>query len=127
MRSLLLVALQTASLLCLFVVNARAQTEANVYADFSAQTFLLYPRELSTVIRLWLETVPEHVLFGTDAFAISPDIGWEELGWLTNRTAREALALALTGMMQDGEITRARASQLARMVLHDNAAKLYKQ
>jgi hypothetical protein len=27
--------------------------------------------------------------------------------------------------MQDGEINRARALELARMVLHDNAAKLY--
>jgi hypothetical protein len=28
-------------------------------------------------------------------------------------------------MMQDGEITRPRAIELAHMVLHDNAAKLY--
>jgi hypothetical protein len=28
-------------------------------------------------------------------------------------------------MMQDGEISRARALQLAHMVLFDNAAKLY--
>jgi hypothetical protein len=28
-------------------------------------------------------------------------------------------------MMRDGEITRARASELARMVMRDNAARLY--
>jgi hypothetical protein len=28
-------------------------------------------------------------------------------------------------MISDGEIDRARAMELARMVLHDNAAKLY--
>jgi hypothetical protein len=28
-------------------------------------------------------------------------------------------------MMNDGEITRVRAMELARMVLHDNASKLY--
>jgi len=28
-------------------------------------------------------------------------------------------------MIQDSEITRERAQELARMVLHDNAAKLY--
>jgi uncharacterized protein len=99
----------------------------NVYADFSAQTFLLYPRELAGVIRGWLEFVPEHVLFGTDAFTVGPDVGWEEAAWLTNKTGREALALALTGMMRDGELTHARALELAHMVLHDNAAKLYKQ
>lgn len=97
----------------------------NVYADFSGQTFLLSKRELSEVLRSWLEFVPEKVLFGTDAFIITPEVGWEELGWLTNRTAREALAIALTGMMQDGQITRERASALARMVMRENAVKLY--
>ena len=97
----------------------------NVYADFSGQTFLLSTRELSEVLRSWLEFVPEKVLFGTDAFIITPEVGWEELGWLTNRTAREALAIALTGMMQDRQITRKRASELAWMVLRDNAVKLY--
>jgi hypothetical protein len=33
--------------------------------------------------------------------------------------------LALTEMLNDGEITRDRASDIAHMVLHDNAAKLY--
>jgi predicted TIM-barrel fold metal-dependent hydrolase len=97
----------------------------NVYADFSAQTFLLSTRELSVVMRSWLEFVPEKVLFGTDAFEITPDVGWPEIGWLSNKSAREALALALTGMMADGEITRDRALELARMVLRENAAKLY--
>jgi predicted TIM-barrel fold metal-dependent hydrolase len=97
----------------------------NVYADFSAQTFLLSTRELSVVLRSWLEFVPEKVLFGTDAFEITPEIGWPELAWLSNRSAREALAIALTGMMADGQITRERALELARMALHDNAARLY--
>jgi predicted TIM-barrel fold metal-dependent hydrolase len=97
----------------------------NVYADFSAQTFILYPRDLAETLRAWLEFAPEKVMFGTDAFAITPEVGWEEVGWLSNKTGREALAIALTGMMRDGEVTRERASELARMVLRDNAAKLY--
>jgi predicted TIM-barrel fold metal-dependent hydrolase len=97
----------------------------NVYADFSAQTFFRTPHALAGTLRGWLETVPEKVLFGTDAFIETPEVGWEEVGWLSNRTGREALAIALTGMMRDGEITRARASELAHMVMHDNAAKLY--
>ncbi len=97
----------------------------NVYADFSSEDTLLYPRALSHVIRDWLEWFPEHVMFGTDAFDETPDVGWEEVAWLSTTTARQALALALTGMMNDGEITRARALQLAHMALHDNAAKLY--
>lgn len=99
----------------------------NVYADFSAQTFLRSPRALSETIRAWLEWYPEKVLYGTDAYPEpgTPLAGWEEKLWLANETAREALAIALTGMMNDGQITRARALELARMVLRDNAVRLY--
>jgi predicted TIM-barrel fold metal-dependent hydrolase len=105
--------------------TASLMSKSNVYADFSAQTFLLYPRALSEVLRNWLEYYPDKVLFGTDAFALTPEVGWEEGGWLAITTARQALALALTGMMNDGEITRERAIELARMVMRDNAIKLY--
>ncbi len=101
-------------------------SKPNVYADFSAMTFLMSPRELSHALRIWLESYPEKVLFGTDAFAISPEIGWEEVGWLSTTTARQALALALTGMMNDGEISRERALELATMVLRTNAIDLYR-
>ncbi len=97
----------------------------NVYADFSSQAFLTSDRELSQVLRSWLEFVPERVLFGTDAYPLTTSVGWEAIGWLTTRSARRALALALTGMMQDAQITRERASELARMVLRDNARALY--
>jgi predicted TIM-barrel fold metal-dependent hydrolase len=97
----------------------------NVYADFSAQTLFVYPRELSGILRNWLEFYPDKVLFGTDAFSFGPEVDWAEVGWLSNITGRHALALALTGMMNDGEITRARALELARMVLRENALKLY--
>ena len=99
--------------------------KANVYADFSAQTFLLSPRKLSEVLRDWLELYPEHVLFGTDLFPGTPEIGWEEMGWLTSNTGRQALALALTGMLNDGLITRERARELARLVMRENAIRLY--
>jgi predicted TIM-barrel fold metal-dependent hydrolase len=97
----------------------------NVYADFSAQTFFLYPRALSEVLRYWLESYPDRILFGTDAFSFGPAVDWGEVAWLSNTSARQALTLALTGMMNDGEITRERAVELARMVLRENAIKLY--
>src|SRR5256886_8120574 len=100
-------------------------SKPNVYADFSAQTFFTYPRELGEILRNWLEFYPDKILFGTDAFSFGPEVDWGEVAWLSNTTARQALALALTGMMHDGEIDRARAMGLAHMVLHDNAAKLY--
>ncbi|MBI4751296.1 MAG: amidohydrolase family protein [Acidobacteria bacterium] len=100
-------------------------TKPNVYVDFSAQTFLRQPHELSLVIRQWLEFVPEKVLFGTDAFGLVPEIGWEETGWLTTKTSRQALGMALTDMMNEGEITRDQALKLARMVLRENTINLY--
>lgn len=97
----------------------------NVYADFSEQTWLISTRKLSEVIRDWLEWYPEKTMFGTDLYPNTPEMDWDVIGWQTTESGREALAIALTGMMQDGEITRDRAIQLAHMVLHDNAAKLY--
>ena len=40
-------------------------------------------------------------------------------------TARNALTIALTGMLRDGEITRNRAEALARKVLRENAQSAY--
>jgi uncharacterized protein len=105
--------------------TASLLSKPNVYADFSAQTFLIYPRELSEVLRNWLEVYPDKILFGTDAFSFGPEVDWPEVAWLSNTTARQSLALALTGMMNDHEITRARAVELAQMVLRENAIKLY--
>jgi predicted TIM-barrel fold metal-dependent hydrolase len=101
-------------------------SKPNVYADFSAQTLMNYPRATSQVLREWLEFAPEKVLFGTDAYPYSEENGWEQSGWIATQTARQALGLALTEMLDDSEITRNRAFELAHLVLHDNAAKLYR-
>lgn len=97
----------------------------NVYLDFSEQSFTSYPREVSANIRKWLEYEPEKVLFATDAYPFSKEIGWEEAGYIASKTGREALGMALTGMLRDEEISRERAVELARMVLRENARKLY--
>jgi hypothetical protein len=100
-------------------------SKPNVYADFSLQTLVTYPHELSETLRNWLESYPDKILFGTDAFSFGPEVDWGEVAWLSNNTARRALALALMGMMNDNEIDHSKAMKLAQMVLHDNAHKLY--
>lgn len=100
-------------------------TKPNAWLDFSSEDLLLPPATLAGMLREWLEWVPEKILFATDAYPYSGEIGWEESGWMAASTARQALGLALTAMMRDGEITRARAGELARMVLRENARKLY--
>jgi uncharacterized protein len=101
-------------------------TKPNAYFDFSAQTAMNYPRAVAQAMRGWLEYVPEKVMYATDAYPFAPpDAGWEELAYAANQTGREALGMALTDMMRDNEITRDRAVELARMVLRENARKLY--
>ena len=98
----------------------------NVYADFSSQTFLRSTQALSVVLKAWLEWYPEKVLFGTDAYPDdTPLANWEEKVWLTTRSSRIALAMALTRMIHEVQISRARAVELANMVMRENALRLY--
>lgn len=102
-------------------------SKPNVYTDISFMDQMLSPTVLAGVLREWLGEYPDKVLFGTDAFADHNDdpVGWAESGWIAASTARRALGIALTGMMRDGDVSRERAEQLARMVLRTNAANLY--
>ncbi|HEV2749816.1 MAG TPA: hypothetical protein VGV12_04755 [Gemmatimonadales bacterium] len=110
-----------------FAAHAGAMLwKPNVWLDMSAMDQILPPATLAPVVRSWLEQFPDKVLYGSDAFTLGPDAGWEMGAWLAETTARRALGSALTGMMRDGEITRARAEEIATMVLRTNAAKLYK-
>ena len=100
-------------------------SKPNVYADVSMMDDIVSPTVLAGVLRQWLGEWPDKVLFGTDAFDGGAEQGWEQVAWVASNTTRRALAIALTGMMRDGEITRDRAQALARMVLRENAAALY--
>jgi len=97
----------------------------NVYIDFAGQAWFRSTRALSETLRAWLEWYPEKVLFGTKAVGVSPLLDWEERAWLSTTTARNALAIALTEMMNDEQISRNRAFELAEMVLRTNAIRLY--
>jgi len=97
----------------------------NVYADISMMTLAYPPATLAAVLRGWLTQFPEKVLYGSDAVALGPDMGWELTAWIAGRNGRAALAQALTGMMQGGEVSRARAEEIATMVMRTNAAGLY--
>ena len=100
-------------------------SKPNVYADISMMDVLLSPTQLAQPLRQWLGEWPDKVLFGSDAFDGGPEQGWEQVAWVGATTARRALAIALTGMMRDGEISRARAEELARMVMRENAMIAY--
>jgi len=97
----------------------------NVYVDMSVLEFYWSPVELARILRPWLEMMPEHVMFGSDAGPFGPGLDWEETILIASRNARRALALVLSDMVRDGIITQDRAKEIAQRVLRGNAAQLY--
>jgi hypothetical protein len=106
--------------------NIALIVKPNVWVDTSVLELLFSPQELARIMRPWLETMPEHVIFGTDAGPFGPGFGWEETTWVASKKARRALGIVLTDMMRDGVITRDRAKEVAERVLRKNAMELYK-
>ncbi len=97
----------------------------NVYADLSMLTLAYTPDQLAQILRSWLSQFPDKVLFGSDAVGLGPDMGWDVVAWMAQRNARDALAIALSGMVRSGDVTPARARTIATMVLRTNASRLY--
>jgi hypothetical protein len=97
----------------------------NVYLDSSFGELAQYPSAFKDTLKMWLETFPDKITFGTDCFPYNQVLGAEESYWLGVQSSRTALAAALAEMISEGEITEARALELAHGYLHDNAVKLY--
>jgi hypothetical protein len=97
----------------------------NVYLDSSEVELFVYPHEFKDALRFWLETFPEKVTFGSDAFPFTSAVGPEVAYWLGVMTARDTLATVLAEMIASREITEQKALDMAHGYLHDNAVKLY--
>ena len=97
----------------------------NVYLDSSFGELAQYPSAFKNTLKMWLETFPDKITFGTDCFPYNEVLGAEESYWLGAYSARTALAAALAEMVSENEITEPRALELAHAYLHDTAVKLY--
>jgi uncharacterized protein len=97
----------------------------NVYMDSSLMEVVMYASGFKDSIKQWLETFPDKITFGTDSFPYNDALGAEESYWLGVQTARTGLAAALAEMVATGEVTEAKALEMAHGYLHDNAVKLY--
>jgi hypothetical protein len=97
----------------------------NVYMDSSFGELAQYPAAFKDTLKMWLETFPDKITFGTDCFPYNEVLGAEESYWLGATSSRMALAAALAEMISENEISEARALELAHGYLHDNAMKLY--
>jgi uncharacterized protein len=97
----------------------------NVYLDSSLMEVVMYASGFKDSLKQWLETFPDKITFGTDSFPYNEALGAEESYWLGVQTARSGLAAALAEMVATGEVTEAKALEMAHGYLHDNAVKLY--
>ena len=97
----------------------------NVYLDTSFQSELLYPSQLKPVLKQLLTLYPDKMMYGSDAFPFNDALGAEESFWIAAHTTRTALAGALAELVSEHAISEDKAMELARLYLHDNAAKLY--
>ncbi|PYX35663.1 MAG: hypothetical protein DMG75_13250, partial [Acidobacteria bacterium] len=97
----------------------------NVYLDSSLMGIFLYPDEFKKSLRVWLETFPNKIVFGSDAFPLGDAIGAEENYWLATQSASVALTEALAEMVSAGEVNEDQALHMAHAYLHDTASHLY--
>lgn len=105
-----------------FMASRPSPPAPNVYLDVSAINFCHFGTPISLVpfFRDWFEMgVAPKMLYGSDACDPTSM-------WLSCNNAREAIYLALKGMIDDGLISQSQALMMAQMFLRENAKKLYK-
>jgi hypothetical protein len=98
----------------------------NVWVDISARSFIDPVPDFANVLRKYLLFAPEKVLFGTDAASYPSVPGGADVHHLVvSRATRDALYLALAGLVRDGVVDQERAVEMGRGVLRENARRLY--
>jgi predicted TIM-barrel fold metal-dependent hydrolase len=98
----------------------------NVWIDISAMSFIYPVPDFAAAIRKFLLFAPAKVLFGTDVSRYPGVPGGPEIQHLVlSRSTREAIYLALAGLVEDGVIDEATAIGMGRGVLRGNAERLY--
>jgi|GEM_PF-3381513 len=94
------------------------KSRPNIFIDFSWMTLILSPDTLARYLKEWLEvSSPWNILFGIDATGLAQFSG--------NWCGRKALAIALSRILQEHQITESEAHGIARGVMRNNALKFY--
>ena len=108
-----------------FEIAAYLALKPNVWIDISSTAFVYPTPELGNILRTYLTFAPQKVLFGTDAGG-SPGVpGGDVHHILLSRATREALYVALAGLIRDGVVSEAKAIEIGQGVLRENARRLY--
>jgi predicted TIM-barrel fold metal-dependent hydrolase len=98
----------------------------NVWVDISSMAFLHPVPDFAGILRQFLLFAPQKVLYGTDAASYPSVPGGADVQHLMlSRATRDALYVALSGLVRDGVIDEQRAVEIGRGVLRDNARRLH--
>jgi uncharacterized protein len=107
-------------------IAAYLALKPNVWVDISSIGFLYPVPDFADILRVYLLFSPQKVLYGTDASSAPSQPGGADVQHLVlSRATRDALYLALAGLVRDGVIDEPRAIEMGRGVLCDNARRLY--
>lgn len=108
-------------------IAAYLALKPNVWVDISSIGFLSPVPDFADILRTYLLFAPQKVLYGTDAASYPSQPGGADVQHLVlSRATRDALYLALAGLVRDGVIEESRAIAMGRGVLRDNAGRLYR-
>lgn len=109
-----------------YEIAAYLGMKPNVWIDISSLGFIRPVPEFAQILRTYFILAPEKVLYGTDASAYPTFPGGADVHHLiVSRATRDALYLALSGLIRDGVIDERRAIELGRGVLRENARRLH--
>jgi uncharacterized protein len=109
-----------------YEIAAYLGLKPNVWIDTSAIVFLRTVPDVAEIFRTYLVFAPEKVLYGTDASAYPTVPGGADVQHLVaSRAARDALYLALSRLVRDGVVDEAKAIEMGRGVLRENARRLH--
>ena len=107
-------------------IAAYLALKPNVWVDISSIGFLYPVPDFAEVLRRYLLFAPQKVLYGTDAASYPSVPGGADVQHLVlSRATRDALYLALAGLIRDGVIDREQAVAMGKGVLRENARRLY--
>src|SRR5207253_9068981 len=97
----------------------------NVYMDSSLMEIAMYPSEFKNSLKQWLETFPDKITFGTDAFPYNDFLGVEDSYWLVVQWARRGMAAGLGEMVYMGEVGESKTLEMAVGYFIDNGMRIY--
>ena len=97
-----------------------AKNYRNVYIDMN-WVYAISPSFSERYLNEWLETVPVSRLMAFGGDAMVAENVYSEL-----KVAKQIISRVLCNKIREGYISEAEARIIAKMILHDNAANLYK-